>query len=101
MEAKRVLTRVLSQFPDEVRLSFGFRLFKLQLGERPNDVKPLTSIGSGVCELRDEDEREKIEDTIYVLHCFEKQSNKTSKHDLETARLRLKRVRARISEEKK
>lgn len=72
----------------------------------------MTSIGPGVYELRESDVSDdrswyrviyfsKVVDTIYILHCFEKKTNKTSKPDIETAKLRLKRVRARIAEEKK
>jgi phage-related protein len=73
---------VLRAFPESVRQNFGFELWLLQMGERPSDYRPLTSIGSGVFELRDQDERawyrlvylSRIEDVIYVLHCFEKKS---------------------------
>ncbi|MCU1305693.1 MAG: hypothetical protein JWN45_388 [Acidobacteriaceae bacterium] len=43
----------------------------------------------------------KIEDVIYVLHCFEKQSRKTDKRDLSVAAERLSRVRERIEEQKR
>jgi phage-related protein len=101
--------KVISSFPDDIKRDLGFQLYKLQKGEIPDDFKPMTSIGSGVCELRESDERSwyrviylsKIEHTIYVLHCFEKKTNKTSKPDIETAKIRLKRVRSRIMEKKK
>jgi len=48
---------VLKGFPEDVRQNFGFELWQLQLGERPSDYRPLTSIGPGVFELRDQDER--------------------------------------------
>jgi phage-related protein len=48
---------VLKGFPEGVRQNFGFELWQLQLGERPTDYRPLTSIGPGVFELRDQDER--------------------------------------------
>lgn len=101
--------KVMSKFPDEIKKDLGFQIYKIQCGERPDDVKLMTSIGPGVFEIRDSDARawyrviylSKIEDTIYVLHCFEKRTNKTSKPDIETAKTRLKRVRARILEVKK
>ena len=101
--------KVISRFPDDVKRDLGFQLYKLQLGERPDDFKPMTSIGPGVYELRESDDRTwyrviylwKVGDTIYILHCFEKKTNKTSRPDVETAKLRLKRVRARLAEEKK
>ena len=100
---------VLIGFPDAVRQNLGFELWHLQQGERPNDYRPLPSIGTGVFELRDQDERawyrliylSRIDDVIYVLHCFEKKSREMPRKDFEKARQRLKAVRARRSEEKK
>jgi len=40
-----------------------------------------------------------LKSTIYVLHCFEKRSNRIEKKDIQTAEMRLKRVRARLAEE--
>ena len=42
----------------------------------------------------------KIGSVIYVLHCFEKESRKTDKRDIATARVRLKQVLKRTQEEK-
>ncbi len=100
---------VLKAFPEDMKRDFGFQLRKLQLGLKADDVKPMTSIGPGVYELRNSDSRawyrviylSKINDRIFVLHSFEKESAKTSKQDLETARLRLKRVKVRLAEEKR
>ena len=39
----------------------------------------------------------KVDDTIYVLHCFEKESRKTDRRDIEAARQRLKLVRQRLA----
>jgi len=68
----------------------------------------MASIGKGVWELKESDERAwyrvvyltRIAGVIYVLHCFEKESRKTDKRDVATARARLKRVLERIQEEK-
>ena len=38
---------------------------------------------------------------IYVLHCFEKDSRKTDRRDIETARARLKAVRRRLEGERR
>lgn len=100
---------VLKDFPEGVRQNFGFELWQLQLGERPNDYRPLTSVGPGVFELRDQDERawyrvvylSRIEDVIYVLHCFEKKSREMPRKDFEKAKQRLKAVKARLEEEKR
>ena len=100
---------VLHSFPDDVRQNLGFQLWQLQQGETPTDYRPLPSIGTGVFELRDQDERawyrvvylSRIKDVIYVLHCFEKKSREMPRRDFETAKRRLKAVRARLAGEKK
>lgn len=68
----------------------------------------MASIGKGVWELKESDERAwyrvvyltRIGGVIHVLHCFEKESRKTDKRDVATARTRLKRVLERMQEEK-
>ena len=100
---------VLKGFPDDVKQNFGFELWQLQQGERPSDYRPLPSIGAGVFELRDQDERawyrvvylSRIADVVYVLHCFEKKSREMPRKDFEKARQRLKVVKARLAEEKR
>lgn len=100
---------VLSGFPQKVKQNFGFELWRLQQGERPSDYRPLPSIGTGVFELRDQDERawyrlvylSRVNDVIYVLHCFEKKSREMPGRDFEKARQRLKVVKARLGEERK
>jgi phage-related protein len=100
---------VLSDFPERVKQNLGFELWRLQQGDRPSDYRPLPSIGTGVFELRAQDERAwyrvvylaRIRNVIYVLHCFEKKSREMPGRDFETAKKRLKAVRARLAEEKK
>ncbi len=68
----------------------------------------MSSIGKSVWELKESDERAwyrliyltKIGGVIHVLHCFEKESRRTDKRDVATARARLKQVLNRIQEEK-
>lgn len=101
---------VLASFPDDVKADLGFALFELQQGKKPSiQTRRMESIGAGVYELREGDERtwyrviylSKIDDVIYVLHCFEKQSRKTDKRDLRIASERLSQVRRRIQEQRK
>jgi len=100
---------VLSAFPEGVKQNLGFELWQLQQGARPTDYRPLPSIGTGVFELRDQDERawyrvvylSRIKDVIYVLHCFEKKGREMPRKEFQKARRRLKTVRARLAEEKK
>jgi phage-related protein len=69
----------------------------------------MESVGSGVWELKEQDERKwyrviylaRIDNVIYVLHCFEKHTRKTDRRDLETAKERLTRVRQRIQQQMK
>lgn len=101
---------VLSSFPGEIKRLLGFSLRQLQLGREPTSpTRSMSSIGPGVYELKEADERawyraiylSRVENTIYVLHCFEKDSRKTDRRDLEVARQRLKRVRQRLQEQKR
>ena len=56
----------------------------------------MSSVGQGVQEIRIHDESgafrilyvAKFERAVYVLHCFQKKTQKTSKADLDVARLR-------------
>jgi phage-related protein len=41
-----------------------------------------------------------VGNVIHVLHCFEKDSRKTDRRDIEVARQRLKVVKQRIQEQK-
>ena len=100
---------VLQAFPGAVRQNLGFQLWQLQRGERPTDCRPLRAIGPGVFEPRDQDERawyrvvylSRINDVIYVLHCFEKKSREMPRKDFEKAKQRLKALKARLAEEKR
>jgi phage-related protein len=97
---------VISGFPEEVKGNLGFQLRALQLRRLPANYRPMPSIGQGVYELRDQDERawyrviylKEIKGVIHVLHCFEKQSRKTSKPDIDLAKRRLKLVHKRLTE---
>jgi phage-related protein len=100
---------MISSFPDAAKYNLGFDLRLLQQGQQPTDYRPMSSVGPGVFELRDQDERawyrviylSRVQNVIHVLHCFEKRSRETPKKEIETARQRLKVVRARMLKEKK
>lgn len=99
---------VLRSFPKAVRAEFGADIFRLQRGGLPLDFRPMKSVGSGVFELRQRDDRgwyrviylSKVGDTIYMLHSFVKRSAMTSSNDLKIAGDRLKEVRRRLREMK-
>ncbi len=92
---------VLRAFPTGAQQDLGYALYRVQLGQTPPDSKPMRTVGSGVYELREQDERtwyrvlylKKIENVIYVLHCFEKRTAQTERKDIEVAQERLKRLR--------
>ena len=83
----------LRAFPVLARREAGHQLDQVQQGGEPDDWKPMQTIGPGVREIRIRDAAgafrviyvAKFADVIYVLHCFQKKSQKTSKMDLELA----------------
>lgn len=97
--------KTLRGFPTDVRADLGAELRRLQCGELPLNSRPMKSIGARVYEIKEQDDRAwyrvvylaKVENRIYVLHCFEKQSAKTSLRDLQLAKARLQAVLARLS----
>lgn len=92
----------LKAFPESSRKKAGHELSNVQAGEEPSDWKPMSSIGQGVNEIRIKDEYgafrviyiAKFEDAIYVLHVFQKKTQKTEQRDIELARQRLKFLRS-------
>jgi phage-related protein len=89
-------------FPPEGKRRAGFQLERVQAGLEPTDWKPMPSIGLGVKELRVRAAGAfrvvfvaKFAEVVYVLHAFEKKSNKTAAVDVETAR---RRFRALVTE---
>ena len=86
----------LREFPDDARQDAGYQLDKIQRGEKPDDFKPMPSIGQGVEEIRVWDEAgtfrviytARIVDTVVVLHAFQKKTQTTSQRDIELARAR-------------
>ena len=75
----------------------GFQLRRVQRGLRPNDWKPMATVGSGVEEIRVRTAVEhrvlyvaRFTEGVYVLHAFEKRSRKTPRRELDVARERLR-----------
>ncbi len=99
---------VVSSFPEEARQNLGFQLRLLQQGQQPTDYRPMSTIGPGVFELRDQDERawyrviylSRVRSVVHVLHSFEKRSRETPAKEIRTARQRFKAVRVRMTQEK-
>jgi phage-related protein len=83
----------LRAFPLSARREAGHQLDLVQKAKAPDDWKPMGIVGSGVKEIRIRDASgafriiyvAKLADAIYVLHCFQKKTEKTSKSDLDLA----------------
>lgn len=95
----------LRDFPQPVRRRAGFELQRVQEGERPFDSKPMPTIGPGVVEIRIWDEAgtfrviyvANLRSAVYVLHCFQKKTQKTRTQDIELAKKRLQELKKEIS----
>ncbi len=92
--------------PPEVRRELGFDLRRVQQGKLPRDWKALKAVGPGVMEIRIRLDGAfrmmyvaKFAEAVYVLHVFQKKTQRTSELDLAVARRRLALVR-RTREEK-
>ncbi len=91
---------VLQGFPKAVRSAAGEQLFMVQAGEDPIDWKPMSTIGPGVKEIRVRDESgafrvfyvAKFLEAVYILHCFQKKTQKTEARDLDIGRARFKEL---------
>jgi len=95
----------LRAFPADARRIAGFQLRRVQEGLNPNDWKPVSLAGKGVREIRIHTELEhrvlyiaKFADGVYVLHAFEKRTQRVDRHDLDLARERLSALQARKRE---
>src|SRR3990172_8844941 len=90
----------LKAFPAAVMDDMGHQLFLVQCGLEPDDWKPVTTVGTGVKEIRVKDDAGIFRtvywatrpEAVYVLHCFQKKTQQTAQRDIELARKRLKDV---------
>ena len=92
--------------PEDVIDVFGFALHLAQTGKKHANAKPLRGFGgAGVLEVVEDLLGDtyravytvKIDDAVYVLHCFQKKSKQgieTPKHDMDLIRERLKAAQA-------
>lgn len=86
----------LRAFPESARQQAGRQLGRLQQGLLPDDWRPMPLVGSGVAEIRLHADGEhrvlytvKFPEAIYVLHAFEKRTQRSRHIDLALARKRL------------
>lgn len=90
----------LCSFPIEARREAGFQLDKVQQGKEPDDWKPFEQVGAGAKEIRvSSDDKTyrvlyvaKFGDAVYVLHCFQKTTQQTSKRDKDLAERRYREL---------
>ena len=79
----------LRDFPEEARRQVGYQLEHVQEGVDPDDWKPMPAVGSGVREIRVRESSGAFRciylatrpEGVYVLHCFQKRTQKTSQQD--------------------
>jgi len=90
----------LRDFPSDARQEAGFQLDRVQAGGLPADFRPMPSVGAGVMEIRIRESNGAYRvfyvanraDRVYVLHCFQKKSQKTAKRDIELGQQRYKEL---------
>ena len=89
----------LKDFPSEARREAGFELHAVQAGLMPSDFKPMLDVGPGAYEIRVRVMGEwrviyvaRFDDAVYVLHAFQKKTQKTRKEDIELAARRYRQI---------
>jgi len=90
----------IRDFPESARKAAGVELHKVQQGIEPSDWKPMASLGPGIREIRIRDEGgafrviyvANIEYAVYVVHAFQKKTERTAKRDLDLVASRLKQI---------
>jgi len=91
----------LAKFPEVAKRQAGFDLWQVQLGLMPSDFKPMPTVGAGAYEMRIKVGTQwrviyvaNRGDAVYVLHAFQKTTQKTAKHDVDLAAGRYKQIGA-------
>jgi phage-related protein len=89
----------LKNFPAEARREAGFELDAVQRGQMPSDFKPMLTVGAGAYEIRLHVLGEwrvmyvaKKADAVYVLHAFQKKTQKTRREDIDLAARRYQQI---------
>jgi len=83
----------LRAFAPDARHLAGYQLDRVQRGLEPADFKPMPAVGTGVYEIRVRDATgayrvlyvAKFDEAVYVLHAFQKKTQKTTQADIELA----------------
>jgi phage-related protein len=98
--------RDLERLPERARSRLGGELEALRTGGQPRHWKPMPAIGTGVREIKVAAGGAfrafyvaTFNDAIYILHVFQKKSQKTARLDIELGRVRFRMIsRSRGSE---
>jgi phage-related protein len=96
----------LRAFPETARREAGHQIDQVQRGLDPDDWESMPTIGQGVREIRIWDDAgtfrvvyvAKFAAAIYVLHCFQKKTPKTSKTDVAIAAKRYRELANELKE---
>ncbi len=98
----------LKKFPVPAIKEIGHELNEIQEGREPSDWKSMKIVGPGVKEIRVSFEGNayrtiytiKLNETVYVLHIFQKKTRKTSRIDVNLAKKRLKELKEELKNDK-
>lgn len=90
----------LQDFPEDARREAGRELDRVQMGRDPVDWKPMATIGKGVREIRVKERAgvfrviyvANLGTKIYVLHAFQKKTQKTAQRDIDLAAIRFRQI---------
>jgi len=93
----------LKAFPEDARREVGYQLEHVQEGVDPDDWKPMSIVGTGVREIRVRESSGAFRciylatrpEGVYILHCFQKKTQKTSRQDLDLAQTRFKSIQVK------
>ncbi len=85
--------KIIRKFPTEARKEAGYQIYRVQQGLVPTDFKPMPSMGLGVFEIRLHRPHEhrviyvsKFQEAVYILHAFEKKTQKTAEREIKVAK---------------
>ncbi|HKO98671.1 MAG TPA: type II toxin-antitoxin system RelE/ParE family toxin [Pyrinomonadaceae bacterium] len=92
----------IREFPEEVRRELGKLIFDFQKGKKLSMplARPMTSVASGVEELRVKDRSgafrvfyfTKLADSVLIFHAFTKKTQRTPPQEMAIAQRRLKEI---------
>lgn len=99
---EKLTEEIKKDWPESMRKEGGFQLGRVQQGLDPDNYRPMPSIGSGVREikLQDEDKSQyrliyiaNFEEAIYVFHVITKKTTEqTTSRDIQIAKKRLNEI---------